>query len=256
MKMMSLQQHLAREELKQHIVELCAKKKWPEALVAERRLMAVYHEGCRRGIILSPAQRPFLKLEEEEEEEEEEMSGDSWHLRGLLCQESDPQEAYRCFTRGAELGFIYSRYLRGNALERGEGVARDVEAAVACYVACAEAGCPEAVYQVAVSYQLGAHGFRHSYFKAALWWSSDPCYTENLQRLLQNHPLECTPLGIWQPAYHHLVAPAISSCMFHAMLVCLRLGVHNNIATLIAGFVCTAGNWKLEGGEISGVKRG
>ena len=49
-------------------------------------------------------------------------------------------------------------------------------------------------------------------------------------------------MGVWNPSLHFLVPPAVSSCMFQTMLLCIRLGVDKNIAALIVEFVCTAGD--------------
>ena len=63
-----------------------------------------------------------------------------------------------------------------------------------------------------------------------------------LPELLRQYPLQCAPLGEWQPALHALVPTNVHEAMRATMLLCRRLQLPRYVALLIASYVCTEGD--------------
>ena len=78
---------------------------------------------------------------------------------------------------------------------------------------------------------------QQSYRRAAQWYLK--ANSSHLARLLRKHPLECAPLGEWEPRWHALVPPQIRHAMRATMLVCKRMRMSHGVAMLVVPYVCT-----------------
>ena len=173
----------------------------------------------------------------------EDTGSSLWLLGDMLSGgrggvERNREEAFRCFSRAAEKGHLLSRWKVGIMTADGDGVLGDITRGYALMVEAAQAGCPEAFYWAAEAYKNGT-GVQQSYRRAAQLYLKDG--SDGLAVLLRAHPLQCAPLGEWQPELTPLLPREILQAMRATMLLCKRMRIPHGVAMMIIPYVCTEG---------------
>lgn len=229
---------MQHDQVIEKINQLIAAEEWEAALAVERQLIDEHHEGHDTCMILEHVKPDVEKLRSDN-------SGCSWCLLGIMYWhgkggvEKDEKEAYRCFSRGADLHHVYSLYKKGLVLWYGWGVHVDEDAGYTCFVAAAEGGCREAFGFAGQAYKDG-RGVEQDYFKAAVWYIKGGCQF-HLESLLCYHRDECVPWGCWtsDPLIQQLVLPVTRDAMYTALLVCKRVRLPRYVDLLIVSYICT-----------------
>ena len=113
------------------------------------------------------------------------------------------------------------------------------ERGYALMVEVAQDGCTQAFTEAGRAYQHG-WGVQQSNRRAVQWFlkAND---SDRVTGLLRSHPLECAPLGEWEPRWHSLLPREIQQAMRTTMLACKRKKVPHGVAMLIIPYVCTEG---------------
>ena len=238
-----------REQAEVQLEQLMREGRWGEVLAGCRRIADELHDepSWQLSSVLDCGKLDAEQLRAED-------TGSSLWLLGVMYFEGrggverNYKEALRCYIRAAEKGHPLSRWKAGYLIQLGAIVVQDIARSYSLIVEAAEAGCSRAWVMAAEAYRKGL-GVQQSYRRAAQWYLKANDGRHNLIGILsilrRKYPLECAPLGEWEPRWHPLVPREIRKAMFTTMLVCKRKEVPRDLALLIASYVCTEGQeWK------------
>ena len=223
------------------------KHSWRKALLLSRRLVDEYHEDYKLNEILK-----YIKVDENP------LEGDasSVFLRGYMLYkglggaEMNWEAAFRCFSRAAEMGHVYARFMCGVCLSWGWGTAMDGERSLQMVKSAAEAGCGEAAWYVG-NLLMGRRQFREAVHYYALTITLQYDCRHNLDDLLRRFPNEACIWGGWKPRQleHLQVIPPVKEAMMQSLFIfrCVSSPIRlpRYVSYMILSFVCTNNRWNL-----------
>lgn len=176
----------------------------------------------------------------------------SWYLLGESFYSGaggirkDRKEAYICFCKAAKMSHPGSMGSKAYMLCHGDGVERDEEAGMRCFIRAAELGCVSYYITTGDAFMLG-NGVPQNYMMAAYWYQMIEESQSDFLKILKEHPFECTPWGLWTPLDMDMqirIMEPVRKAQFAWMLISKRLQIPKGVALIITSFICARSGWK------------
>ena len=242
-----------REDLKRRVDELLSREAYREALALGRRIVDEFHENFKLYYIL----RNVTFNDEERRRMKDPKGGDASSLflvgymfyDGVGGAEMNPEMAFRCFSRAAEMGHVYARYLCGNYLYWGNGTVQNKKRGLQMMKSAAEAGCGAAAHCVGDILKWRQYREATHYFALAITLHYN-C-RDFLEFLLRLFPNEACIWDQWKPRpmEHLQVITPVKEAMMQALFIfrCVSSPIRlpRYVCYLVLSFVCTRNGWYL-----------